>query len=306
MKTQYRYAPGEWGTLAREYRRSLEADNKSPNTIRIYLGVLYRLGVWAGARPEPCEPTTITRSELRDYMGKVLDETSAGNAHNHYRSLRTFFEWLVDEEEIDRSPMAKMNAPEYEPPEVPIIPMEHVGALLDTCKGREFVDRRDTAIIRCLWATAGRRAEVAYLKLDDVDLDTEAIQVMGKGRRPRVIPFGAKTGQAISRYLRVRNRQTQAALPWLWLGSTGQGAMTHEGIRAVLTRRAKEAGIGHVHPHMFRHAFAHYWQVEGGNENDLMRIMGWKSREMLSRYGASAAIERAHASARALGIGDRV
>ncbi|GAA0509205.1 hypothetical protein GCM10011581_18610 [Saccharopolyspora subtropica] len=82
MKGQYKYAPGEWGTLAREYRRSLEADHKSPNTIRIYLGVVYQLGSWAASLDEPVDPYTITKSELRDYISKVLKETSAGNAHN--------------------------------------------------------------------------------------------------------------------------------------------------------------------------------------------------------------------------------
>jgi integrase/recombinase XerC len=49
----------------------------------------------------------------------------------------------------------------------------------------------------------------------------------------------------------------------------------------------------HVHAHLFRRAFAHNWLADGGNESDLMRITGWKSREMLDRYGASAAAERA-------------
>jgi integrase/recombinase XerC len=110
----------------------------------------------------------------------------------------------------------------------------------------------------------------------------------------------------LTRYLRARKRHSQSELPALWLGSTGQGRLFHNGMRAMLSRRAAEAGIGHVHPHMFRHAFAHYWQAEGGNDSDLMRIMGWKSREMLLRYGASAADERAHASARRLRLDDRV
>ncbi|QWF80170.1 tyrosine-type recombinase/integrase [Amycolatopsis sp. CA-230715] len=306
MRHDYKYAPGEWGTLGREWRRSLEADNKSDNTVRIYLGVLCQLGTWAMALDEPYEPTEIPTSALRDYVKKVLDATSPGNAHNQFRTMRTFFNWLVTEEEIGRSPMATMKAPHYEPPDVPILYQDMMGALLETCPGRDFVDRRDNAILRCLWATAGRRREVSVLNLDDVDQDYDELKVFGKGRRFRTIPYGAKTGQAIARYLRVRNRHPQAALPALWLGATGQGGITPEGVRAIVARRATQAGIGHVHPHMFRHAYAHYWQLEGGNENDLMRIMGWKSREMLGRYGSSAASERAHKSAREMAIGDRV
>ncbi len=74
----------------------------------------------------------------------------------------------------------------------------------------------------------------------------------------------------------------------------------------MLKRRGDLAGIPNLHAHRFRHTLAHTWQLNAGNETDLMRIMGWKSREMLGRYGASAADQRAHASARALHLGDRV
>lgn len=61
-----------------------------------------------------------------------------------------------------------------------------------------------------------------------------------------------------------------------------------------------------IHPHQLRHSFAHAWLSEGGAEGDLMRITGWKSREMLSRYAASTGAERAAAAHAKLGLGGRV
>ena len=67
-----------------------------------------------------------------------------------------------------------------------------------------FFARRDETILRLLLDTGIRVSELCGLTLDDVDLERELAYVMGKGSRPRVVPFGARTGQSIDRYLRVR------------------------------------------------------------------------------------------------------
>jgi integrase len=74
----------------------------------------------------------------------------------------------------------------------------------------------------------------------------------------------------------------------------------------MLERRALDAGIPHLHPHRFRHTFAHLWLAEGGQETDLMRLAGWRSREMVGRYAASAADQRAREAHQQMGIGDRL
>jgi integrase len=166
------------------------------------------------------------------------------------------------------------------------------------------VSRRDTAIILLLVDTGMRRAECVGITLDDLDLDQRIVRVPGKGRRPRALPIGRKTAVALDRYLRVREGHRFAHLPDLWLGLRGR--MTPSGIYQVVHGRARAAGLPDMHPHQLRHAFASSWLAEGGTENELMLVAGWKSRIMIDRYTRATASERARASHARLSPADRL
>ena len=195
------------------------------------------------------------------------------------------------------------------PPHVPLEPPEvlredDLRALLATCAGTDYDDRRDNAIIRLFLDTGMRRGELAGLRLADVNFDGDTALVLGKGRRPRVCPFGRKTAKALDRYLRVRGHRGDAECEWLWLGKRGR--LTDTGVEQVVKRRAAQAGLVGVHPHLFRHCYAHAMLADGMAEGDLMSLGGWRSRQMLDRYGACAKDERARAAYRIHSPGDRL
>ena len=83
-------------------------------------------------------------------------------------------------------------------------------------------------------------------------------------------------------------------------------ALSAHGARERMKVRAAMAGIDDLHPHRFRHTFAHDFLMAGGQERDLKRLAGWSPDSMLERYGASAADARAKAAAQRLKRGDRV
>jgi integrase/recombinase XerC len=301
-------APG-WAPLIREWTRALKAGNKSKNTIEIYERAARQLGAWLAANGHQVEPGELTPSPLRAFLGDTLDRTSPGNTHTVYRSLRTFFVWLDAEDELDGgTPFKGVDAPIVPEAPVPVVPDNLVKRLLEQCAGKDMRSRRDAAIIRLLFDTGCRLSEIANLAVDDVDLDLDVIRVLGKGRRPRAVPFGAKTGQAISRYLRVRAKERYATSPKLWLCERNRGPLQPNGnaIKIMLRRRGQAIGVEGLHAHQFRHTLAHEWRKAGGDPTSLMRHMGWRSESMLTRYGASVADERAQTHSRELNLGDRL
>ena len=282
---------------------SLEAENLAAKTRRTYGEAVELFGRFLAARGMPIDPGTSRREPVEAFLADQVARWRPMTARNRYLALKRFFDWLTDEGLIDASPMARTRPPRVPEEPVPLVPEETVKAILRACEGKALADRRDAAMIRLLLDSGARRSEVAALTVDAVDLREKIATVLGKGRRPRIVTFGSRTALAIDRYLRERRLHRDAERPELWLGH--RGPVTSDGIAQILERRCAKAGLSRIGAHAFRHLFAHAMLSSGMQETDLMRLAGWRSRQMVARYAAAAGTDRAIAAYRRLAPSDR-
>lgn len=274
----------------------LKSEGRAERTISTYLNALRRLDDFLAAKGMPRELRAIRREHLEAWIVDMLERNQPGTVSIAFRAVRPFFRWLLDEDEIDRSPMEKMHAPA--PPQNPpsVLSDEEIERLLASAKGTDFISRRDLAILSLLLDTGLRRGELAGLRVGDLNLGQMVAFVEGatsKSRRGRAVAFGPTTAKSITRYLR-HPRAPHVPQEPLWRARTGL-ALTGNEIYHTVRRRAKQAGLK-VYVHQLRHVWASRMLSAGHSEGDVMALGGWSSRDMLSRYGASAASDRAIAA----------
>lgn len=282
----------EWDLVMRQL-------NRSPATRKVYGTAVRQFDTHQRTRQGPTTVDEIKPGHIRSYLTDVLERTSASTAVTRWGGLLAFFKWAAAERMCDGDPMAGVDRPQRPELLTPVLSDDELRAIFATCKG-DFDGIRDFALMRLLLTTGLRRSECVGIMLDDIDLGTQTVRVMGKGRRERLVHVEDGTALALRRYLRGRRLHKDSALPNLWLGKLG--GLGGGGIQQVLQRRARQAGVERANPHAWRHAFAHRWLSAGGTEGGLMSEAGWRSSQMVRRYARSAAAERGRAEHARLNI----
>jgi site-specific recombinase XerD len=289
--------------LRRSFVRHLAADGRSAATRAAYGAAIDQLEAFLADHGLPTTVRQLQPDHVEAFMISLYErQLRPATILARHHALARFFGWLVDESELASSPMTQLPRPAAPPPHLTILSPAEVEALVAICAGSEFEDLRDDALIRLFVDTGVRLTEMAGLQLDDVDLERDAVYLAGTGRGPRAVPFDRSTTRAVQRYLAARADHDRAHMSALWLGRRGR--LTQRGVDQAIRHRGQLARLPNLRPHQVRHTFVKRYLAEGGNGRDLMRLVGWKSRQLLGRYRGETPAERPRAEW--LRLGDRL
>jgi integrase/recombinase XerC len=289
--------------------------NASAHTVRNYASDLRQFVEYlrpADAKDPDLEG--VDHHVIREYIGWLYDQKlERSSIGRKLATLRSFFRFCVREGSMRNNPARLVPAPKIARrlPEVP--GTEEMNRFLD---GMAAVDaapersraelgtpaaaqehaassglllERDRVIFELLYASGLRVSELVGLNLEDVDREAQMLRVRGKGRKERLVPYGAKARQTLEAYDGVRaqllsrarhGRSAQA----LFLNYTGR-RLGARSVDRIVKKYARLLSTGwNAHAHVFRHAFATHLLTEGADLRAIQELLGHSSLSTTQRY----------------------
>jgi len=149
--------------------------------------------------------------------------------------------------------------------------------------------RRDRAILELLYAAGLRVGELVGLDLADVDRGEQMLRVRGKGRKERIVPYGAKAATALDAYWPVRAELLRKAGPAgdhdaVFLNYAGR-RLTARSVGRVVKKYLRLMNVHwDLHPHSLRHAFATHLLADGADLRAIQELLGHRSLSTTQKY----------------------
>lgn len=241
----------------------------SPNTIAAYRR---DIAAFLGA----CEsvPETVTRDTVRRHLGALRQQGLAPRTiQRKLSALRTWYRWLRKLGHVEHDPTEGIRAPRGDRrlPDAP--DPDRTGAMLDAqSTAAAPLAARDRALLELMYSSGLRLSELTGLDCADLDHRGRRVRVLGKGRRTRIVPVGAKAIDAVKAWLRHRpalGPRNDA----MFLNHRGE-RLSPRSVQNIVRRAGAMAGIEGLHPHQLRHAFATHLLESSGDLRAVQELLG--------------------------------
>jgi len=247
----------------------------APRSVEAYASDLVRYAVWVRQAGR-----TLASADRGDVAGWLVSLSRGGmSARAQARKLsavRGLYKYLLLEREVPADPTALLTGPKISRKLPLILSLDEIDRLLSAPDAATPRGLRDQAMLQLLYASGLRVSELVELKLTDLHLDESFVQVLGKGEKRRLVPFGEVAREALKTYLGgVRPRwANRAPSAHLFITDRGTG-MTRQGFWKLLGRWARAAGIERaISPHKLRHSFATHLLERGADLRSVQTMLG--------------------------------
>ena len=274
--------------LAANARRLSEA------TLKDYANTFRKFESYLGKDPPMGD---ITADHIRGFL--AVQNVSKKTLLNYHIGLSALWTWAVNDGLVDDHILRNVARPKPEKKVIKPYRESDIKALLSALRysrpyhrpGKQETTHRlpfkerNRVLILLLVDTGIRASELCDIKIHHVDLKGRYIRVMGKGDKERIVPFSARTGKALWRYLATRDRDN---LGDPLFERRDNQPFDRSSLLKTLKVICKRAGVRGVNIHRFRHTFAINYLRNGGDPWSLQMMLGHATLEMVKKTLALA------------------
>lgn len=253
------------------------AKRVSEHTLRAYSSDVNAL--LAFAEDAGCD---IDQTLIRRYLVHMQKDGGArSSVARRIAAFRSFFKYLVKREIIELDPTEGLRAPK-QPRRLPkVVSEELIEHLMNAPDARTPTGLRDRAILETLYATGLRVSELLGLKVQDIDVRSDEISVIGKRNKERLVLVGSRAVDALSCYidhgrpkLAANNQKPPDSL---FLGYRGT-SMVPSSIQRIVSKHVEQVSSTlKISPHTLRHSFATHLMNHGADLRSVQELLGHES-----------------------------
>lgn len=236
----------------------------------------------------------ITVEDIQEFLASRT--VSKKTCRNYYIGLSALWTWAVDNDLVEKHIVRRVVPPK--PEKRDIVPFTEADlramlAAVGTSRSYSRPGKRECAhslnqadqhraIILLLLDTGIRAQELTTIRFRDIDMRNTRLRVLGKGTKERTIPFSARTGNAIWKYVSM-DRKDARIDEFLFVTRRGN-PFDDDRLGKIIAHIGKRAGVNNAHPHRFRHTFAINYLRNGGDPYTLQILLGHASMETVKIY----------------------
>ena len=225
-----------------------------------------------------------TKKDILAYISSI-NGLEVSTVNRHISSLKSFFNYLVDESIIKVSPMEEVSSLKKAKKLPKYLSISEVNKLLNIPLNSEF-DYRNKAMLELMYATGLRVSELVSIEYSNIDFENSIIRINGKGKKERIIPLGEVASYYLKVYLNdyrskllKRNTYNQ-----VFLNNHGK-PITRQGFNYILENIRELTGITkEITPHVLRHSFATHLLEGGADIRSIQEMLGHENISTTNIY----------------------